>query len=86
MGDVNSWELTCASDVGMFLPFPVTSLGGCKSLGGGGAHCHAAMCCVSVYLDQPPYSPLGVVMLLVCSLFLCVKPVLSLCCGCSLCC
>ena len=32
---------------------------------GGGARCRAAMCCVSVYLDPPPYSLLGVVMLLV---------------------
>jgi hypothetical protein len=32
MGDVNSWEFTCAPGVGMFLPFPVISLGGCKFL------------------------------------------------------
>ena len=32
MGDVNRWELTSASGVGMLLPFSVLSLGGCKSL------------------------------------------------------
>ena len=83
MGDVNSWELNCAPVVGMFLLFPVVSLGGCKSLGWRRplTCCHVLCLCVSGSTTVFAVGCCYAVGFVGYSSILCVKPVLSPYCG-----